>query len=44
MSYLICKTTNWPNYAILDHKDAKNSKNFNIFTKLAPSRARMRQN
>jgi len=38
------KTTNWPNHATSDHQDTKNSKMSNIFTKMAPSRARMRQN
>jgi len=38
MSKLNCKTTNWPNYATLDHQDAKNSY---MFTKITPSRARM---
>jgi len=34
---ILCKTTNWPNEAISDHQDAKNSKIPNIFTKIAPS-------
>jgi len=37
-------TTNWPNHATSDHRDAKNSKISNIFTKLALSWARIRQN
>jgi len=40
---LICKTTNWPNHATSDHKDAENSKISNICTKIAPLQARMRQ-